>query len=529
MPSPARVLRSFVVLSCLVVAHVAGSQAATEPDVSGLLQLRIGQIREGSPLEIAGETIASTVVLPEFYERRDFRPAWQDAKARAQVIAALRECEGDGLDPADYHLAAIEALMREGSSHEADADLDLLATDAVIRLAYHLRFGKVDAATIEPDWEFAPRAEAANREGPAAALERAVDQHGVSAGLDALRPRHWLYDALRRSLRTYRDLEAAGGWPSVPTGPALVPGAADPRLPVLERRLAIEGHLTTEPREVNTAYDSLLVGAVRRFQERHGMNPDGVLGKATLRALNVPVASRIDQLRISLERGRLLLHDLPDRFVVVNIPGFRVMYVEEGRIELASRVVVGKPFTQTPVFRAEMTYVVLNPSWTIPPGIMKRDVIPGLRKDPNYLERKGFKRVGNQVVQPPGPNNALGRIKLMFPNTHHVYLHDTPERDLFSADARTFSSGCIRVEKVVELAALAIGEPEKWPLDTLRAVIATGRTRNISLPRRLPVLVTYWTAVVDPGDDRPRFFEDVYRRDPAYLAALDRPFRAYRR
>jgi murein L,D-transpeptidase YcbB/YkuD len=191
--------------------------------------------------------------------------------------------------------------------------------------------------------------------------------------------------------------------------------------------------------------------------------------------------------------------------------------------------VVGKPYTQTPSFRAEMTYAVVNPSWTIPPGIMRRDVIPGMKRDPQYLERKGFEKVDGKIVQPPGPNNALGRIKLMFPNSHHVYLHDTPERDLFSADARTFSSGCIRVEKIVDLAALAIDDSAAWSREKLEAAIATGRTRNVTLPRRLPVLVTYWTAVVDPGDERPRFFEDVYRRDPPYLAALDHPFRVQRR
>jgi murein L,D-transpeptidase YcbB/YkuD len=176
-----------------------------------------------------------------------------------------------------------------------------------------------------------------------------------------------------------------------------------------------------------------------------------------------------------------------------------------------------------------MTYAVLNPSWTIPPGIMQKEVIPGMKKDPNYLEKKGFVKVGGQIVQPPGPDNSLGRIKLMFPNTHHVYLHDTPHRELFASDARTFSHGCIRVEKIVDLTALALDDPGTWSKQKIEAEIATGKTRNLTLKRKLPVLLTYWTAVVDSRDDRPRFYDDAYGRDPGFLAALDQPFRFHHR
>jgi len=510
---------------CLAAAIVFATPARPESSPAALIQLRVDQIHDGSPVTIAGDTLASAVVLPDFYERRGFEPAWTDAKAREDLLAGLRSSAGDGLDPRDYHVGAIEELLHAASSPEADADFDLLATDGVIRLAYHLRFGKVDLATVEPDWQFHQDIEATFREPPAVALQRAVDERKVVAGLDALRPNHWMYAALRRALQTYRDIEAAGGWKRVPEGPALKPGATDPRLPALEGRLAAEADLTAKPRDTIAAYDTALVRAVRSFQERHGLNPDGVLGATTLRAMNVPVAARINQLRISLERGRLHLHDLPERFVVVNIPGFRVLFVDQGRTRLVSRVVVGKPFTQTPIFRADMTYVVLNPTWTIPPGIMQRDVIPGMKRDPDYLEKKGYVKIDGQIVQPAGPNNALGRIKLMFPNPHHVYLHDTPQRDKFAAEARTFSNGCIRVDQVVDLAVLALDDPGTWSKEKLEAAIATGKTRNLTLKRRLPVLLMYWTAVVDPGDERARFFDDPYGRDPAFLAALDQPFR----
>jgi murein L,D-transpeptidase YcbB/YkuD len=505
----------------------ASAPASEPPEVPELLQLRIGQLRDGTPLEVGGEPIASTVVLPEFYERRGFQLAWGDTAAREELLATLHASAADGLDPRDYHVAAIEQRMRAPRTPETDADLDLLATDGVIRLSYHLRFGKVDLATLEPDWQFRPTTEAALREDPAEALERAVEERAVAAKLDSLRPSHWMYGALQSALAAYRTIESQGGWRAIADGPALRPGGADARLDALEARLAVEGDLTTPPREGVATYDTTLVAAVQRFQDRHGLNPDGVVGGSTLRALNVPVATKISQLRISLERSRLLLHDLPERFIVVNIPAFRALYIDEGRARLVSRVMVGKPFTQTPIFRADMTYVVLNPSWTIPPGIMKRDVIPGMKRDPQYLEKKGYVKVGNQIVQPPGPDNALGRMKLMFPNPHHVYLHDTPHREKFAADTRAFSSGCIRVEKILELTELVLADSSKWSRERLETELATGETRNLTLAKRLPVLLTYWTAVVDRSDGRPHFYSDAYGRDPAFLAALERPFRGF--
>ena len=514
-------------MKALAVLAIAASLAHAQgkPTSSDILQLRIGQMREGVPLQVRGETIASTVVLPDFYERREFRPAWTGARERADLLATLRTCVSDGLDPADYHVADIEALLRAPESPETEADIDLLATDGVIRLAYHLRFGKVDGRTILPDWGFEPEEEAALSKDPAGALERAVEKHEVASGLDAMRPSHWMYAGLRRALAEYRAIASSGGWKNFPQGPLLKPGGTDTRLQALEARLAIEGDLPSTPRASVATYDSVLVAGVRRFQIRHGLEGDGLVGATTIRQLNVPVAARITQLRISLERSRLLLHDLPDRFVVVNIPAFRALYVDSGRAQLISKVMVGKPFTQTPIFRADMTYAVLNPSWTIPPGILRRDVIPGMKADPHYLEKKGFVKVGNQIVQPPGPDNALGRIKLMFPNIHAVYLHDTPHRELFASDARAFSSGCIRVEKIEELTALVIGDSVAWSPAKLEDAIATGQTRTITLKRRLPVLLTYWTAVVDRTDGRAQFFRDAYDRDRKFLAALDKPLR----
>jgi murein L,D-transpeptidase YcbB/YkuD len=517
------VSRAFVPALVVAVMALAGRTAAQD-DIASILQARVDQIRNGAAVQAAGQTIGSTIVLPDFYERRDFQPAWSDANARRDLLAALRDSESDGLLPRDYHTDAIERLVNAPASPETAADLDLLATDAVVRLAHHLRFGKVDPSDLDRDWNFRPQLESALRGPPAVALQRALDQHELTAALDSLRPDAELYRGLRKALADYRRIDAAGGWRSIPAGPTLRPGESDPRVAALRTRLAVEGDLPAGAPDSGAVYDGALALAVQHFQTRHGLGADGVIGPATLAALNVPCSTRISQLRLSLERGRLILHDLPPRFVLVNVAGFRVYYADEGNVRFTSRVIVGKMAAKTPIFKAEMTSVVLNPSWTIPPGIMQRDVIPGMKRDPNYLQKKGYKRVGGQVVQAPGPKNALGQVKLMFPNEHLVYLHDTPNRELFAKDVRTLSSGCIRTENVVDLAVLVLDDAE-WSKEKVESVIAAGKTRTISLKRPVPVLLTYWTAAVRPDNDDVFFYHDVYDRDPAALRALDGPFR----
>jgi murein L,D-transpeptidase YcbB/YkuD len=217
------------------------------------------------------------------------------------------------------------------------------------------------------------------------------------------------------------------------------------------------------------------------------------------------------------------MHDLPERFVVVNVPAFRLYYVREGSVQFATNVVVGNIMAKTPIFRADMTYIVLNPTWTVPPTVLEHDILPGLESDPKYLERKGLEKVGGQYVQAPGPNNALGRIKLMFPNPHFVYLHDTPQKSLFERESRTFSHGCVRVQNVFDLAELVLDDPQHWSKAKLLKAIETGKTQTITLEHRVPVLVAYWTAGVSP-DGRAFFYDDVYGRDPAELQALNGTF-----
>jgi murein L,D-transpeptidase YcbB/YkuD len=276
-----------------------------------------------------------------------------------------------------------------------------------------------------------------------------------------------------------------------------------------------------------------------------GLESDGAVGAGTIAELNVPVSERIRQLRVNLDRGRVLLHDLPERFVVVNIAGFTAYLIKGQDIEWSTRVQVGKPYRKTPLFRSEINYLVFNPTWTVPPGIIRSDILPAAKKDPASITRRGLKvldSAGREVDpasvdwsrftsgipytlrQDPGPNNALGRVKLMFPNDYFVYLHDTPSQALFDKADRAFSSGCVRVERALELAERVLDDPAEWNAQSIDAVIRGGKLQNVTLKRRMPVLLAYWTAWVDP-EGSVNFRRDLYGQDAQWAAGLDAPFR----
>jgi murein L,D-transpeptidase YcbB/YkuD len=514
-------LRAIVVVSFLLASPARGSTVADAgPDQ--VIAAAIEVAHSGGKVVVDGEPIASLVVLPDLYQRRAFRPAWTNPAAIDGLLRAIHESPDEGLDPADYHLAAIERLRASAASTpETQAHLDLLLTDAAVRLAYHLRFGKVDPEALDPNWNMVSDLGGID---PVTTLQQAIDGGRVYEALAELKPRYPFYTRLKSALAEYRRIAAAGGWETIPAGGApLKPGVTDERVVRLRRRLGVTGDLpAAAAADPSSKYDASVAAGVKAFQERHGLPVDGAVGKATLVALDVPVSARIDQIRATLERCRWVMHDLPDRFVLVNVAGFTVTVMGPDGPTWDSAVVVGKPYTKTPIFRADMRYIVLNPTWTVPPGIMNKEVVPGMRRDPNYLQRKGYVMVNGQVVQPAGPKNALGRVKLIFPNPHHVYLHDTPSKSYFNETSRTFSHGCVRVAKPIELAALALDDPA-WTTQTLDEAVATGKTRTVVLQKPLPVLILYWTAAVTP-DGRLHFLPDVYGRDPAIIRALGSGF-----
>jgi murein L,D-transpeptidase YcbB/YkuD len=543
-----RLLLGSALLVCL--ASLSASTPASSDSVAAAIQKRIESLRAGSNVVLDGEALSSRVVLPEFYAKRQYGAAWTERRNVDDLLRAIRGIDAEGLRPTDYHLQAIERRLRSAPetaiSPESKADLDLLLSDALVRVAYHLHFGKVDPERLDPNWNFS---RTIGKDEAVVWLERALSSRDVTGAIDGIKPRQSYYRNLLAALRTYRSIDAQGGWPAIPSGPALVEGDRDPRVPSIRMRLRITGDLAGPMVGDSLLVDPALSEAIRRFQYRAFLKPDGVAGPATVRAMNVRPAQRIDQIRVDLERARWVLHDVPSRFVLVNVSSGIVFLVEGDSIPWRARCQVGQVARQTPIFRSEMTYLVFNPTWTVPSGILNKDILPAARRGEPVLQRKGLKVIdrNGRVVNPstvrwpssakdfpytlrqdPGPQNALGRVKFMFPNRHSVYLHDTPSKDLFEHSQRTFSSGCIRVEHPLELAERILADPALWNARAIEAVVQTGKTKNVTLTKPLPVLLLYWTVGIDDAG-LVRFSDDVYARDAPVLRALDAPFQPRRR
>jgi len=532
----------FLVFLCFHAIPLAASPQ--QDPVAEALNARIEELQFAGDLDIGSARIGAREILATVYGNRGFRPMWTDQARVQEFIDLVASAPDDGLDPGDYFVAELRTRIARPPDARSDleqADLDILMTESLVRFGYHQLFGKVNPTDLDANINFTRRF--LDDRDPAAAIPEIIaSPEPLRAQLDAAIPRSVFYRTLQKNLAEYRDIAAAGGWPDVPEGAALHPGDEDPRIALLRQRLVVTGDLPAASDTGSTVFDEDLENAVIRFQERHGLATDGVVGKASYAALNVPVVTRIDQLRLSLERLRWVRSERGERFVGINIAGFRVYLVDDTGIVWTGRAMVGKPYRQTPVFRGTLSYMEINPTWTVPPTILKKDVLPAIKKDPDYLKIKNMSVIDQDgrkvdpatidwqsvrggipysIRQEPGPNNALGEIKFIFPNKHFVFLHDTPDKRLFDRPERTFSSGCIRVEHPFELAALIMNDPANWSQAKLEAIRDTHQTRRINTPP-LPVLVLYLTASAEQ-DGRPRFLKDIYGRDDAVLRALDGP------
>lgn len=540
------VLGALAALALLALAAPLRAGAAADPLVEALRR-RVEALRADGDAQIGAGSIAARTLVASLYERRGFAPLWSEPARARSLLEAIEASATHGLDPRDYHAERFAApAAPEGNDADrvrAAAQRELLATDALVRLAYHLYFGKADPRSISGAWNFARTFDGVD---PAAAVAELLAARDPAAALEGLAPKLPVYRELRNALARLRAVERAGGWPQIAPGAKLEPGATGTRVAQLRARLQAGGDLAEG--DAPHVFDATLEAAVRRFQSRHGLEADGIVGRATLAALNAGVAERIAQVRANLERLRWVARELAGDYLLVDIAGFSAQLWRNDALVWSARVVVGKPFRTTPEFRARMKYLVLNPEWNVPPTILREDVLPKVIANPAYLERHqmrvldaGGQRIDPaaidwsqyrtnprafpyQIVQAPGGDNPLGAIKFMFPNEHSVYLHDTPARALFERTARAFSSGCIRVERPLELARLLLDDPVRWSDDRLREAVASGRTQTVPVRLTVPVLLLYFTATVD-ADGTLRFRPDLYGRDKAIVAALAAPFR----
>jgi len=533
-----RVRVAALLLAVLLTAVLPAAAAGAEGDV---VAVRLQPLLEGNGT-IAGIELASSAMLAEVYRQRGYRLAW-DQDRLADFLRGLADAHRDGFYPRDFHARTIKARLAgrglDGLPAAERVELDLLLSDALLRYIHHQRFGKVDPGALDT--------QRARGEAPAFAalrrdLEAALEARSLAAFLGQLTERPGFYRDLRQGLVRYRDIAGAGGWPPVPEGRNVESGMQDAQVPAIRARLAVtDGALAAADPADADRFDEALKAAVERFQARHGLKVDGVVGPRTRAAMNVSVQQRIDQIRVNLERMRWHAGAWHDDLLLVDIPGFRVDLYRGGRIVWSTRAIVGRPERGTPLFRDELAYLEFNPSWTVPPTILAEDILPKMRRDASYLQTRGLRvidRNGRGVSpeavdwdrpaatfpyllrQPPSADNALGRVKFMFPNRYSVYLHDTPERGLFSWTRRALSSGCVRVEDPLRLAELVLDAPQRWNQASMQALLDSGQTRVVHLDRPLPVVFSYWTAVAD-NQGIVHFRPDIYDRDQVLLRALD--------
>jgi len=529
-------IRALLWISLLVPAG-CGKAGPSSSEIDAAIRIRLAAMGRGAA-SVQGQRLLQPAVLARFYEGRKGAHAWDGGDAE-QIVQSVRDIVQDGLSPADYHLAALERIRdsaRARSVPALAADLDILLTDAVAGMMDHTRFGRVRPVTLDSTWNVDPRAGAPPLEST---LARIVEAGSPRQAIEERKPTHFIYLGLKRALAQLREVPAPG-WPRVPAGKTIRPGAGDPRIPTIRARLAATGELQGAPGS-STAYDPELRKAVELFQARHRLNPDGVIDKDMIDALNVSAAARADQVRVNMERARWILPGLGDEFLLVNLPAYKAYLIRGGRNVWETRTQVGDEGKQTPSFRATLRTIVFNPDWTVPPMILRDEVSKGMRAGKNYIAQKGLvvtDKNGQEVdptsvdwdqadagdfpftvQQPPGPDNALGKVKFLFPNPYSIYLHDTPSKGSFEAEKRTFSHGCIRIERPLGLAGLLLEGQDSWGDAKIQDAVANGATQNVDLTHPIPVVIVYWTVSVGSSGEV-RYMRDIYGLDNRVLAAL---------
>ena len=513
--------------------------AANEPLQQALTQQRQAGSQGQLPVE-------------EFYQLRNEKLAWQSESAVQALVAALNALENDGLNPADYRadmlMGAFKSSQNAGES--VQAAFDIQATHALLLALDHLERGKVNPRDVEPNWDVT-RPE---RRYSLLRVTHAVDDQDLERAFNLARPASSEYQQLREALSQYRQIATLGSAPYLGSREeSLRPGDVDDDVTTLRQRLTLWGETGLLSADSSAypmigvqvaggdkrTFDAELEAAVKRFQRRHQLKEDGVVGEQTRLALNVPVTSRVDQLRVNLERARWIdPMQAEEPRVWVDIAGYQLHYIRPSGQQWNARVVVGSPRRETPIIHTSISHLTINPSWTIPPTIMREDVLPRVRQNADYLAQHKMQVInmagaqldpaevdwqrpgGVMLRQEAGSGNPLGRIVVRFPNDDMIYLHDTPAQGLFQRNQRALSSGCVRVEGVREFAEMLLQDSgSRYQLSTL--LNSGGSDRNVNLPQRIPVALHYLTAWPN-AEGEVEFRSDIYRRDATLLAALQR-------
>ncbi|HEX8326204.1 MAG TPA: L,D-transpeptidase family protein [Hymenobacter sp.] len=497
-----------------------------------------------------------------FYRERQFRLGWfKDHKPVPQVETLqgiIAKAQDEGLDPKDYQVKDFKTMFAELDKARPDSarrtalerQIDVALTGTYMKWASDYYRGVANPRDKKSTtWQVKP-----NKIKLHKALLTFLGERKSRYNYYEFAPLHPEYDQLRKALAAYRARERAGGWATLPAGTKLKPGDSSPAVELLRKRLLdsaggadanalpVQNVSTgagagTTPAPVSQMYDAELVAAVKQFQQDAGLKPDGVVAGETLRQLNVPIGSRIDQLILNMERWRWLPKRFEPDYLLVNIPEYTLHVVEANKEVFTMPVIVGKVLHETPVFSDKLEYVVLSPYWNVPFSIIENELRDKLVADPYYLDRldmevvKGSGRKA-EVIDPstvdwanitqetfkytlrrrPGPKNDLGDVKFIFPNSNDIYLHDTPHDELFSQTNRSFSHGCVRVKEPIKLATYLLRNKPGWDQQTILDSIATRREKYVPVKDKLPVYLVYFTAWAD-ATGHPHFRDDIYGLD----------------
>jgi len=524
----------------LLLAPVPLVQAKAPSQLQTGVMEQLALLLEGEE-NLALEIRRRKTSLKTYYLEDKGALLWIGNERMSQLIQLLLSAETQGLFASDYPTEYLQKLLKATPQVDAKsrAIVELLYSAFFLKYSSDLKGGRILPHNVDPElyWQ-------TKKIDLALALRNLSKASDFKQFIEFWEPDIPDYKALKAKLAPYREFKENNSWPKLPSSDVLKPGMDDPRIPILRRRLAgargAKAAWETSTVSQSTVYDQALVEEVKHFQKLHGLEPDGVIGFRTKVAINIPIGERVRQIIVSMERWRWMPENLGRDYIKVNIAGFHLTRYENGKFAERKKVIVGKPYRRTPAFSDTIKYLEFNPYWTVPYSIATRDKLPVLQRNPSALVASGFEVFsGKQKIDPhtvnwqqysrarfpftlrqnPGPKNALGQVKFMFPNRFNVYLHDTPNRKLFDKTFRSFSSGCVRVHRPIDLAETLLKQKHGWDRARIDAVLTSGKRTVVTLGKPLPIHIIYSTAWL-AEDGTIRFYVDFYQRDNKLYQAL---------
>jgi murein L,D-transpeptidase YcbB/YkuD len=547
----------FIFVLILQWAHVCFSESKADrhsllESTRGQLKLLMNETDRRNASTLKSDTIYSFEMLVRFYKGRDYLPAWINDKGLSthsgDLIKSIVMADEHGLISEYYHLNTIKRLIKQFQNNMETpphinsvylAKLEMLLTDAFLTMGCHFSGGCVTPLTSETEWH-------ANSDDldVGLVLENALRENNIQGRLYQLLPPQAGYRRLRDVLPLYRNIVSRGGWQIIPENISLKKGNKSSVIRDVRKRLIASGDLIYDKKENKITFDGNLKQAIIKFQKRHGLDPDGIVGRLTLQAMNVPAVTRLRQIELNLERMRWISNSLGHNYIQINIADFKLTVVENDKSVISMDVIVGKPYWHTPVLSEILTHIVINPYWKVPDSIAGEELLPKIKENPGYLAKHNIKILSNwesdadeidprsiswydidaddflyKFRQEPGPFNPLGRIKFMFPNRFNVYLHDTPGKAQFSKNVRSFSHGCIRVSRPVDLAQYLLRDDPDWTRHKILTAIESEKRQTVQLIVPVQIHLLYLTSWVDNEGDI-HFRDDIYNRDERLYKVL---------